>query len=148
MAQDLYLELMQDLADIAFELFLDTGLADSGETKTLFLWEKLGIELPEELVKRIGNEWVDRLMIPEMSIDLMDPMLFVQQHAVLLQSKAQGTFGALRTNEEFHEASVLMMGVALLLAQGIGANRKGLAEHWVETAKEILKKSGSWNRIL
>ncbi len=148
MAQDLYLELMQDLADIAFELFLDTGLADSGETKTLFLWEKLGIELPEELVKRIGNEWVDRLMIPEMSIDLMDPMLFVQQHAALIQSKAQGTFGALRTNKEFHEASVLMMGVALLLAQGIGANRKGLAEHWVETAKEILKKSGSWNRIL
>ena len=138
-AQDAYLELMQDMADMAFELYLDTGLAASGETKTLFLWERMGIELPEELAKRIGNEWVDCLIIPEMPNDSLDPINFVQQHTELLQSKAQEKFSTLISNKEFHEASVLIMGVALFLAQGIGANRKGLAEHWVETAKDILR---------
>lgn len=140
-AQDEYLELMQNLADMAFELFLDTGLAASGETKTLLLWETMGNELPEELAKRIGNEWVDGLMIPELANDCLDPISFVQQHTELLTIKAQKKFGDLSTNAAFHEASVQMMGVALFLAQGIGANRKGLAEHWVETAKDVLKNS-------
>ena len=53
-AQDAYLDLMQNLADIAFELLLDTGLAESGDTKTLPLWRKMGNELPEVLADRIG----------------------------------------------------------------------------------------------
>ena len=140
-AQDAYLELMQDLADMAFELFLDTGLAASGDTKTLLLWETMGNEPIEDLVKRIGNEWVDCLMVPQLSNESIGPINFVQQHSELLQIKAQEQFGALSTNEAFQKASALMMGVALFLAQGIGANRMGLAEHWVETAKDILSKS-------
>lgn len=140
-AQDAYLELMQDLADMAFELFLDTGLAASGDTKTMVLWETMGNELPEELAKRIGIEWMDCLVIPELPTDFSGPINFVQQHTELLQRKAQEKFSALITNKDFHEASVLIMGVALFLAQGIGANRMGLAEHWVETAKDILSKS-------
>jgi Fe-S-cluster containining protein len=137
-AQDAYLELMQNLADMAFELFLDTGLAESGDTKTLSLWETMGNEGPEFLANRIGNEWIDCLMVPEISEDCIDPMAFVQKHTELLQTKAQEKFGALNTNQEFHEASVIIMGVALHLAQGIGANREGLAEHWCETAKGFL----------
>ena len=138
-AQDAYLELMQDLADMAFELFLDTGLAASGDTKTLLLWETMGNEPIEDLVKRIGNEWVDCLMVPLLSNESIGPINFVQQHSELLQIKAKEQFGALNTNEALQKASALMMGIALFLAQGIGANRKGLAEHWVETAKDILK---------
>ncbi|MFT6500909.1 MAG: Fe-S-cluster containining protein [Crocinitomicaceae bacterium] len=138
-AQDAYLELMQNLADMAFELFLDTGLAASGDTKTLSLWEIMGNELPEDLAIRIGNEWLNCLTVPEISIECADPMAFVQQHTELLQIKSQEKFGTLSTNEEFHEASVVIMGVALLMAQGIGADRNALAELWCETAKVFLK---------
>ena len=138
-AQDAYLELMQNLADMAFELFLDTGLAESGDTKTLPLWEVMGNEPPEVLANRIGHEWLDCLMIPEISNDCVDPINFVQKHTELLQVKAQEKFGTLSTNQELHEASVMIMGVALHLAQGIGANRKVLAEHWCDTAKDFLK---------
>jgi Fe-S-cluster containining protein len=135
-AQDSYLEVMQNLADIAFVLLLDTGLAESGEKDTLQFWRKMGNELPELLASRIGPKWLDYLMLPEIYDDLEDPVLFAQKHNELLQLKAQQKFGILQSNQEFHEASVLIMGVALHLARAIGANPKNLAEHWIATAKE------------
>lgn len=135
-AQDAYLELMQNIADIAFELVLDTGLAESGDKKTLPLWRKMGAELPDVLVERIGQEWIDCLMLPEISDDFEDPIHFVEKHKELLLSKVQEKFGALQTNQELHEASVLVMGVALHLARGIGANPEILSEHWIDTAKQ------------
>ena len=134
-AQDEYLELMQNIADIAFELLLETGLAESGDKETLALWRKMGSEIPEELVERIGIEWIDCLMIPKIPIDFNDPVTFVNSHKNILQLKAQEKFGFLQTNREFHEASVLIMGVALYLATGLGANTQVLAEHWIGIAK-------------
>jgi uncharacterized protein len=134
-AQDEYLDVMQNLADIAFELLLDTGLAESGDKQTLPLWRKMGNELPEVLADRIGFEWIDCLMLPKISGDLEDPVSFARKHNDLLRLRAQEKFGALQTNQELHEASVLMMGVALHLARGLGADPEILAEHWIATAK-------------
>lgn len=135
-AQDAYLEVMQNLADIAFELLLDTGLAESGDKKTLAQWRQMGDELPEVLADRIGQEWMDCLMLPEISDDCEDPVTFACLHNDLFQLKVQEKFGALQTNQELHEASVIIMGVALHLARGIGANPKNLAEHWIGVAKD------------
>lgn len=134
-AQDEYLSIMQNIADIGFELLLDSGLAASGETKTLAMWRKLGKELPELLAERIGKEWIDFLMIPEITIDSENPISFAQNHNDLLLLKAQENFGSLQTFQELHEASVLVMGIALHLARGLGADTKGISEHWIETAK-------------
>lgn len=134
-AQDAYLDLMQNLADIAFVLLLDTGLAESGDTKTLPLWRKMGNELPDELATRIGQEWLDYLTLPDITDELDDPTSFARKHNDLLQIKAQEKFGAAQTNKELREASVEIMGVALHLARAIGANPGILAEHWIDTAK-------------
>jgi len=134
-AQDEYLEVMENIADIAFVLLLDAGLAASGDKETLPLWRKMGDELPEVLAERIGGEWIDYLMLPELFDEYKDPITFVRKHNDLLQLKAQEKFGVLQTNQELHEASVLIMGVALHLAHAIGINTKTLAEHWIETAK-------------
>jgi Fe-S-cluster containining protein len=134
-AQDAYLEVMQNMADIAFELLLDTGLSKSGDPETLVMWRKMGDEPPEVLTDRIGQEWVDYLMIPDINENLEDSISFANQHNEFLQSRAQELFGTLQTNQEFHDASVLIMGVALHLARGVGANPKLLAEHWIEIAK-------------
>lgn len=135
-AQDAYLEMMQSIADIAFMLLLDTGLAGSGDKKTLPLWRKMGSELPEVLANRIWREWLDLLTIPEISDDLDDPISFVKRHNDLIQSKAQEHFEALQTDKEFHEACVLMMGLALHLARSIGTDPKALSEHWINIAKD------------
>jgi uncharacterized protein len=99
-AQDAYLDMMQSIADIAFMLLLDTGLAESGDKKTLQLWRKMGSELPEVLANRIGCEWLDLLTLPEISDDTEDPVSFVQKHNNLIQSKAQEKFEALQSEKE------------------------------------------------
>ena len=96
----------------------------------------MGSELPEELAKRIGHEWLDLLTLPEISDDLDDPILFIQKHSDMIQLRAQEQFEALQTDKEFHEASVLMMGVALHLARSIGTDPKLLSEHWINIAKD------------
>ncbi|MDN3619495.1 YkgJ family cysteine cluster protein [Polaribacter undariae] len=134
-AQDAYLNVMQNIADIAFELLLDSGLSASGDTKTLTLWREMGNELPEILSERIGKDWRDALMIPEITEVGGNSIEFAQKHNDLLLLKAQEQFGSLQTLEQVHEACVLIMGVALHLSRGLGADTKGIAELWIETAK-------------
>ena len=134
-AQDEYLKVMQNIADVAFELLLDSGLAASGDRKTLMVWREMGNESPEALAKRIDEEWIDCLMIPPITKEIQDPIIFAQKHNDILLLKAQVKFGLLKTNQEFHEGSILMMGVALLLARGLGADQQSIAEHWIATAK-------------
>ena len=136
-AQDEYLKMMQNIADIAFELLLDSGLAASGDTKTLAIWREMGNELPDNLAERIGKDWIDSLMVPEITdvTAIENPILFAQKHNDLLLLKAQEQFGSIQTLEELHEASVLIMGVALHLSRGLGADTKGISELWIETAK-------------
>ena len=95
----------------------------------------MGNELPEILEERIGSAWIDFLMIPEIKDNTEDPIAFAQQHNDLILSKVQEEFGALQTLEEVHKASVLIIGIALHLSRGLGADTKGISEHWIETAK-------------
>lgn len=134
-AQDAYLELMQNLADMSFMLLLETGLAQSGDKKTLRSWRKMGKEQAELLAQQIGTEWLDALMLPEIACDEINPTNFASTHANLLQQKIDEQFASLQSNEAFHQASVLLMALALHLARGLGANPEALALHWVETAK-------------
>lgn len=135
-AQDEYLELMQNLADSAFILFLESGLAKSGDRQTLRLWRKMGNEEPERLVERLGPDWLDRLMLPELPECEDDPIVFIQRHGDQLLSFAQESFGALQNLKDFGDASGTMMGLALHLGRGLGANPASLVEHWISVAKK------------
>jgi len=135
-AQDEYLELMQNLADSAFALLLESGLAESGDRQTLRLWREMGREGPEQLQDRLGPGWIDLLMLPGLTDSLHDPIAFSHAHHDLLLLKAQGSFGTLDNVVDFRKASVLLMGLALHLGRGLGANPTELAEHWIKTAKE------------
>lgn len=136
-AQDQYLELMQNLADLSFEMLLDTGLSESGDPKTVQIWRKMGIVAPDVLSSNIGQEWMDILFIPKISTSINNASSFVRQHTDLLQNKTQAQFGSLGSHQEFHEASVLIMGLAIQLARCIGANPKNLVDDWCETAKKL-----------
>lgn len=134
-AQDEYLVVMQNLVDIAFELLLDTGLAASGDKKTLTAWREIGNEKPKILAERIGLEWLDCLMLPILTKQHKNSSSFSKEHNELLLLKAQEKFGNLQTFDELNKASVLMMALALHLSRALGADTKGIAEHWIEIAK-------------
>lgn len=135
-AQDAYLEVMQNLADVALTLLLDTGLAASGDTRTLSTWRVLGNESQEEIMKRIPQDWLGCLTLPEIIAELNNPVAFAEKHNEILQSKAQAQFESLTTFDEVYEATILIMAVTLHLASAIGADSKSLIEHWIGIARE------------
>lgn len=133
-AQDAYLEIMQNLADVSFELLLDTGLAESGDTETLASWRKLGAMDVSALSKQIPAEWLDLLQIPELQ-ETTELALFIEAHNELLNDKSQNQLDSLATFASIRETACLMMALALFLAHAIGADAKGLSGHWIDTAK-------------
>lgn len=135
-AQDAYLEVMQNLAENAFALLLDSGLASTGETKTLSMWRELGKVDAKTLAERIGEEWLMALLLPTID-SIGNAEVFAEFHNERLQEKAQEKFGSLASHQAFHEASVLMMTLALYLARALGAHPESLSAHWVEEAKNF-----------
>jgi Fe-S-cluster containining protein len=133
-AQDAYLEVMQNLAENAFALLLDSGLAATGETKTLSMWRELGKVDAKTLAERIGEEWLMALLLPTID-SIGNAEVFAEIHNERLQEKAQDEFGSLQAHQAFHEASLLMMSLALYLSRALGAHPESLSEHWVEEAK-------------
>lgn len=133
-AQDEYLEIMQNIADIAFALLLETDLAQSSDFKTLHRWRELGSA--EARALQLGSEWMDLLMLPNLSSDTNSVATFAQRHNELLQTSAQELIEQLKTIEDLYEACCLFMGLALHLSRGLGANPSELADHWINTAKE------------
>lgn len=134
-AQVGYLEVVQNLADNAFALLLDTPLASSGDIRTLKAWRKLSIENPSSLFLNLEEDWLKALINPIIEFN-ETPAIFIEQHNEYLQQKIQACFGSLTTIKEFSDAAILLMNMALYLAISIGANSKELAEHWIEVAKE------------
>lgn len=135
-AQDAYLEIMQNLADIAFTLLLETGLSASGETGTLNQWRKSGLLNGEELAQLLPIEWQETLIAPSISLDKTNVISFIEVHNKLLQEKVELYVNSLSSMNDFHEATVLMMRMALFLARSLGADSSALAEMWIDVAKE------------
>lgn len=131
-AQDLYLDVMQNIADMGFSLLLETPLVESNEFKTINAWRRFAHLSIEELTKFIDYEWIDLITIPE--IDKVLPTEFIEQHNDLLQTFAQNKYGQLTSLEEINNASITLIGCALYLAKSIGSNLEDLIDHWVETA--------------
>jgi Fe-S-cluster containining protein len=135
-AQDAYLVLMQRLADGAFVLLLESGLAASGDRRTLRGWRELGRAHPAERATRMPAPWLDRLCIPPLHERLDDPEAFVTAHHDLLQEAAQAAFANRGDADGLHQASCLMMALALHLGRGLGSDPAHLADRWIATAKK------------
>ena len=127
---------MQNLADIAFTLLLETGLSESGDTSTLTQWRKSGLLGGEELVQLLPKDWQKVLITPSISLDGTDVQSFIEAHNDQLQEQAQLVVNGLSHMHDFHEAAVLMMRMALFLACSLGADPIALSEMWIDVAKE------------
>jgi Fe-S-cluster containining protein len=135
-AQDAYLEVMQELADGAFVLLLESGLAATGERLTLQRWRALGGAHPRTLSAELPTEWLEALSAPALEAELDHPARFAEAHRQLLQARAQEAFASLREEAALRAASCLMMALALQLARSLGCDPQELAQRWIATAKK------------
>ncbi len=151
-AQEAYLELMQDLAEGALVLLLDSGLAASGDRETLPLWKKLGALSPEARARMLPPEWYDRLTLAESLLPNQievasggehnpptipaNPRDFVKAQHVALQQRAQESFSMLTSAPALREASGWMMAMALHIGASLGIETSELAARWINTARK------------
>lgn len=137
LAQDMYLDLMQSIADIAFALLLETGLAEADNGSTLSAWQQMGQAAPETLANDLDNTWKQHLMMPAIAYTPL-PDQYIEQHALYIQTIVQQEIEQQQTLDDFHQLSVNIMRMALLLGFALGADPHALAEHWIEIAKANL----------
>lgn len=133
-AQNLYLALMEQIADGAFALLIESGLAESGDRKTIPLWRKIGNESPDQIAARIGTEWLNCLLLPNIPMN-DNPSEFISEHHRLIETKAQELFGSLENEQSIRNASAQMMALALHLGKSLGAQPCDLAKQWISVAK-------------
>ena len=130
-----YLQVVEKIADGAFSLLLDSGLAETGDRSTLKQWRKLGNLPAHYLVKEIPKNWLDLITIPNITLEKLSYNQFITEHEKLIEFKAQKSFGNLTTIDQFVDASVLMMALALYLGWSLGISVSELSKQWIGTAK-------------
>jgi uncharacterized protein len=134
--QDAYRALVADLAEGAFVLLFDSGLArSSGEPqRTLRAWQRL--HTMEQRQAAIGDAWFDRLTVPTVELPLSTGTAWVADHHRQLQHACQQAFATLNTADALREASIRMLAMALTVADGIGADQWQLLATWLERARK------------
>ncbi len=133
-AQDAYLEIMQNLADIGMMLLLDTELVQVDAKNTLVAWKQISQETIDELSVNIGKDWLTAILEPPMAFS--EPIAFSNAHQEHLQSLAQNQIDQIQDLVQLKETSLLFIRIALYLAHAIGADSNALCELWIQIAKE------------
>lgn len=134
-AQDEYLEVVQNLADIALTLVLETEMDTDLIDNTLTSWEKIGSEDVQYIKNRISTKWLELLLTPSIK-ESDNPTIFIQIHNELLQNKAQDEFEKLTSFIEISNFAIELMLCTSLLAKSIGADVNSLIQMWINVVKE------------
>ena len=139
-AQDAYLEVTQNLADIALTLLLDTNLTNEEQSNTIQKWKDLGGFSIEKLTQNTTEEIINITTTPEIDINLSSPKQFIEAHNEILQLYIQKRYNKSHTKNEIITTCVNAMEISLLIAAAIGANIFELSEHWIEIALSHIEK--------
>ncbi len=135
-AQDAYLEVAQDLAEAAFVLVFDSGLA-ARDQGFLERWRETIGEDPAARSAAIPTRLFRLLLDPG-----LDPALggaaFAHQHRELLQARLQDEFGHGGDARALAEASAICLRLALHLLQSCGGDPADAARRWIAKAEGVL----------
>ena len=139
-AQDAYLEVTQNLADIALTLLLDTNMTNEEQSNTIQKWKDLGGFSIEKLTQNTAEEIINITTTPKIDINLSSPKQFIEAHNEILQLYIQKRYNKSHTKNEIITTCVNAMEISLLIAAAIGANIFELSEHWIEIALSHIEK--------
>jgi len=135
-AQDTYLDMAQDLAEGAFVVLFDSGLAATRGREVLAEWRGVIAMDNAARIRVIGEAWFDRLTVPDLGDDVADPATWIAEHRAQFQIAAQEAFGRLRDSDTLAETSVRFFALALHLVQAVGAaHPTDVGRRWLEAAK-------------
>ncbi len=129
LAQDLTLELAQDLGEAAFVVTLEHDLTPTDQQAVLSRWQVLSQRDVAARSAGLPAAWRAALTLPDLQWTAA-PAAFIAGHRALLDPLAQtavDTSGAAAIT-----AATDLLAAALHLAQSAGADSAALARHWCQ----------------
>lgn len=135
-AQTHYVEVMQNTADIALMLLLDTGMAETEKRATIGEWEKRSQQSVEQLVQTLDQSWLDLLRCPKIPASIGNPHVFIETHEALLQESIQARIDGLARHTDTQVLAEEVFTASLLLAACVGASHRSLGKWWIEIAHQ------------
>lgn len=133
--RDAYLEIAQDLAEGAFVLVFESGLAASG-ADWLGGWRRVSGGAPAAWVAALAPGWHDLLIAPALAAPLEDGPAWSAAHAAAMRERAQGGFGILRDRAALAAASASMLGAAMLMIHAVGGDATEVGGRWLAQARK------------
>ncbi len=138
-AQDAYVDMAKDLAEGAFVVLFDSGLAKTTGAEVLARWQTMIQMNHAQRVAAIGPQWFDRLTAPAISSDIEQPAEWIAAHRADFQHAAQESFGTLRDAAHLADASVRFLALAMHVMQAVGAaDPHDIGTRWLRAAQAQL----------
>lgn len=138
-AQDAYLGMVEELAEGAFVLLLDTPLRQEGR-EVLARWRTGTLLSGEARARRLGKFWLDQLTL--VAADPQDLDGFLATHRAALQHHTQERYGRMDDLPALREGCDICWHLALHLGSSLGAEVEDLARAWLATAETELASGG------
>lgn len=142
-AQDVYVDMAQDLAEGAFVVLFESGLAQRRGAEVLERWRKAIAADSLQREALIGQSWLDLLTVPSLTADLADPAAWIAEHRAAFQATAQTSFGSLRDEHNLADASVRFFALALHLLQAVGGEPAAPGHQWLASARHRLSSASA-----
>ncbi len=137
--QDQYLEIIQNLADTAFALYLETEAKLNDKGETLKGWGNLIRENQSEIIKNLSPEWRKIILYPFDLQEDFDSVSFIQNQVKIIENKLQKEIDSIKTLEVIISYSIRIMSISLIIGKSIGANMNEIIQQWISDAKEFAK---------
>jgi len=138
--QDQYLEIIQNLADTAFALYLETDAKQKDKGKTLKGWGNWTKLSTVEMIQFLTEDWKRILLFPFEIGQNFNEKSFIENHAILLENKIQEEINSLVDLEMIVNYSIHLMCIVSILGKSIGANMTEIMQQWILDAKEFSKQ--------
>lgn len=140
-AQDFYLNMTQNLADLALTLLLDTDLKQFKSQEILTKWKYWFENEMKSNEIELPSEWILQLIEPDIQLDNLTFLSFSKLHEDTLFQFLENQINASLELKSLELNCHQVMTMALILAKSIGANEKELLEFWIETARAVIESN-------
>ncbi len=127
--RDAYLELAQDLAEGAFVLVFDSGLATQGNDWKRS-WRTVLAADAEARAALMLPGWHDLVTCPRIGEETCDAQGWVSAHGLMLQEQSQDGFATLHKPAQLAAASATMLAAALLVIHAVGGDTVEVGRRW------------------
>ena len=138
--QEQYLDILQNIADTAFALYLETEAKLKDKGKTIKGWKNLTKKNNIEIGNLFTTERKKIILYPFDLNQNYDEKLFIENHISIIEQKIQEEINQIENLDEIISYSIHLIAISIFIGKSIGADMDEILKKWIDDAKEFSKQ--------